>query len=288
MLFDPMSANLPSGVTLELGRDRRVPNIRSLVMDHSSAFVFMVDGGNNSIIVVSLESGQLVSTLPLDVAPWSAALIGEKELVVTAPDDKVMILVDITDKSKLLVKETIMTGRKYRSVCVVPSTDGDVKLAVNCARDGDGPASIDIISVDGTFDTNIINSDELPKLIHPRFLCIHDNDLYISDYHSHCVFKVVLQGPDKGVVLNTLVHPYMRLLTQLCTDSAGHLYVASAGGQCVLVRSVDGRWRKLLTGEEHGEREGNYVCPLGLSVSATGLVVSWSNVNLFKTVVKKY
>nr|KAG5693961.1 hypothetical protein BaRGS_002259 [Batillaria attramentaria] len=45
---------------------------------------------------------------------------------------------------------------------------------------------------------------------------------------------------------------------QVSADRSGNLYIASYDGGCVLVMGVDGRWRTLLRGEEHGE--GSFAC----------------------------
>nr|KAG5691279.1 hypothetical protein BaRGS_015247 [Batillaria attramentaria] len=47
---------------------------------------------------------------------------------------------------------------------------------------------------------------------------------------------------------NKLKSPY-----QVSADRSGNLYIASHDGRCVLVMGVDGRWRTLLRGKEHGE-----------------------------------
>jgi hypothetical protein len=131
-------------------------------------------------------------------------------------------------------------------------------------------ASVDEFTLKGQFVRTLVSSQSLPGLQKPNYLCIHNDQLLISDYGSECIFRVDLAT---GRLSDTLRHPLLEKPRQVCVDVAGNVYVASYGCGVVLVMSPAGQWHEILTSEKHGQ--DGYPYPTALGVSQFGLVVSW-------------
>ena len=101
-------------------------------------------------------------------------------------------------------------------------------------------------------------------------MCIMDGHVMILDADQHCVYRVEVTT---GRLVDTLTHPELKTPWQVVADEHGNMYVTSADGQCVLVLTASGQWRRLLHAPQHSDKD--YVCPMALCLTRSGIVVVW-------------
>jgi hypothetical protein len=207
-----------------------------------------------------------------------------------------LLLVDVSRDPE--VSSVLRTARTYLGV----ASDGG-RVVAGCGRDGDGGASVDVLDVEGTVLTTLLDSPSLTALkapatftgrpeawlaqlrdtwdsaacctlTSPSALAVHSDHLWVADS----------QAPDSGLHRVHLPTHGLRdvpgpLLTPLsrpqdvCVDAAGTLYVAT--GQQVLARARGGQWREMVSGWPHGE--GQCVWSIALTVTTNALIVSWTD-----------
>nr|KAG5693972.1 hypothetical protein BaRGS_002270 [Batillaria attramentaria] len=246
--------------------DKYKPYIPSLVVTDGGKIV-MADTHNNKVKVMDSQTPTIVSSLSLGtVSPLGLAILHDKQLAVTSDNACVIHLIDVT--AQVRVMRQIKTARLYQGVAC-GGEEGT--LVVSCEKQGELPASVDIVSRDGQLIRTVVDSHVLSDLCRPDYLCVVGGLVLVSDCHpdSSSVYRVDLAT---GRVLARLAHNQLKWPFQVSADRSGNLYIASNGAQCVLVMGVDGRWRTLLRREEHGE---GYVWPVSVAVTDTGVVVGW-------------
>ncbi|XP_070179198.1 uncharacterized protein [Littorina saxatilis] len=254
-------------ITIGTGTDSREPWITSMVVDVESGRVYMVDNYNDKILILTLSSLQVVYEKNLRLKPWVVALLSDQHvLVVTSFHEKRMVLIDIED-SNTPVKE-VKTLRRYLGVAA--GSDGN--LVVSCIQDGDGEASVDIITLEGKPVRTVLSASQaLPELKRPRYLCVQGSKAFVSDSKSDCVFCLDL---DQGRLTDTLTHPQLKKPFQVCTDSAGNLYVVSSRGVCVLKKMTNALAFEPRVDVRH-QALVDLETPRCVSVTDTQLLVSW-------------
>ena len=224
----------------------------------------MADTDNKMIKVMSLSDQTSVISVKLDVAPGCFAALSDGLVALTA-DNNTLFLLDVS--GQVAVTSRIKTVRQYVGVADGPD---DHTLIVGCWKDGDGPASIDVISRHGGLVRTVVDGNTLTGLKGPSKIYIMDGHVMIPDLDQRCVHRVEVTT---GRLVNTLTHPELKKPWQVVGDEHGNMYVTSTGGQCVLVLTASGQWRRLLRGFQHSDIV--YVCPLSLCLTRSGIVVVW-------------
>ena len=130
----------------------------------------------------------------------------------------------------LAVTSEIEAARQYDGVA-----DGltDHTLLVSCWKTNSDPARVDVITRCGVVVRTVVDSTMLTQLISPLYLCVAGDCVLLTDWKKHAVYKVDVTT---GQLMDTLTHTDMRSPHQVCVDGDGNIYIASANGQCVLVR----------------------------------------------------
>ena len=225
----------------------------------------MVDVINNMIKVMSLSDQTSVTSVKLDVAPRRFAALSDGLVALTAGNNTLFLL-DVS--GQVAVTSRIKTAREYVGVADGPDDD---TLIVSCWKDGDGPASIDVITRHGGLVRTVVDANTLTGLKMPKQICTMDGHVMITDPHQRCVHRVEVTT---GRLVDTLTHPQLKTPWQVVADEHGNRYVASANAECVLVLTTCGQWRKLLHGPQHSDRD--YVRPVSLCLTRSGIVVVWT------------
>ena len=143
----------------------------------------------------------------------------------------------------------------------------------------DGPAVVDVITVDGKVLWTLSVDVNDPKIIRPLSLCLLGRDVLVSDKEG-MVHRVDVV---KGTRSHALTHSDLKSPGQVAADAAGNIYIACSHKEgCVLLYSTRGQWRKLLVGHEHGD--GGRTTPQAVGITEKGIVVSWEQ-NMSDSVV---
>ncbi|XP_070174743.1 uncharacterized protein [Littorina saxatilis] len=268
--FDPMTATMRYvfKTTTNTNQDLVDPIITDVVTLRDGRLVLM-DAANKMIKVMSGLSSQpqSLSSFKLNFEPWAAALLSDGLLAVSSRD-KACHLLD-GSATRVIVKSQFATSRQYTNVTRAGDHDADV-LLVTCNRDCDGPASVDIIRRDGGFVRTVIDASQLRGLTEITKIWVNRNNVFIPASNQDCVYSVEISS---GKVKETITHPDLKRPTHVETDADGNVYIASEGGQCVLVRNTAGKWREILNGSQHGQSLD--MCPCALGLTERGIAVVW-------------
>lgn len=226
-----------------------------------------------------LSLGEPHPPLYSDYATRCLVLLEQPCDLATLPDGDVAVTTDsnilyfISAGVHIFVTARVETRRTYSGVAA-HSSSSNTLLASSC-QDPERrlDACVDVIDRAGRVVRTVVDGAANDWLRSPTCLCLFDDaTLHIADYHRHTVLAVDVAS---GALQETLTHAEMRTPRQICTDKAGNLFVASEYGQCLLVRSPAGQWRKLLNPQDHSRHGFN--CPSGVCLTgAGGLVVAWT------------
>lgn len=256
--------------------DRHGPFITRFLLTDNRKLV-LVDNRNGMLKVAPVEKLSEMLGVPLpDAPPLRLCQLPDGAVAITtlAP------LILFADVSGLLpfVASWVPTAKQYTGIA---SGGNDDTLIVSCGRSGQDAASIDVIRRDGTLVRTILDSNALPDLNQPDHIHLtRQQNLLVSDAGTNRIFVI---EPLEGQLLDTYAHDDLKQPRQVITDAAGNCYVASEGGKCVLVRSVNGFWRRLLYGPLHGD--GPRTKPWAVSLVGDTLVVAWDDRETYAVVV---
>jgi hypothetical protein len=226
----------------------------------------MADMKNNKVKMAELQQPDTVSSsITIKETPRRLTLL-EDGLIAVTTCDKVMYLLAVDDAVSVVSR--ITTDIEYCGV----AGDTDGSLLVSCGRlDNKGVARIDVITRNGKCVRTLTDSKRIRQMEEPWYLCAADNLLFVSDERARAVFKV---DNNTGQLVETFSHADLKFPYQVTVDASGNMLVASAGGECVLVRSPGGQWRKLVTTAQLSDSGVDK--PWGVCVTNTGrLIVAW-------------
>ena len=246
-------------------RDVWTPWITSIVSTQDEKLV-MADCDNNKVKVVDISHQHTVSaSLTVEEAPWGLAVLSDCLVAVTTLKPTIYLL---KVSPTLAVTTQIQTGRQYGGV-----GEGltDHTLLVSCGKTYSEPARVDLITRGGEVVRTVVDSTMLTQLSAPFYLCVSGGCVLLSDWGAQAVFTVDVTT---GQLVDTLTHTDMDLPGQVCVIGEGNIYIASADGRCVLVRSTGKQWRRVVYSPDHTD-QGCY-WPFGVCVTRSGrLVVAW-------------
>lgn len=217
--------------------------------------------------------------------PCDLATLPDGEVAVTT-DSKVLYFISVG--AQISVTARIETQRIYSGVAahtddtlIVSSCRGSSMVGMDWEeenREGFGEqqhACVDVIDKSGLVVWTVLNGANVDWLRSPSNLCFVNRFVYIAEYYENTVYKV---ETSTGQLEEVLTHPDMRAPRQICADESGNLFVASEYGQCVLVRSPAGEWRKILTTHDHSRHGFDH--PSGVCITSEGgLIVAWTKTN---------
>ena len=257
-------------------QDRRTPCICDVLATQDGRLL-MADIVNKMIKVMSLSDQTSVTSVKLDEAPRCFAALSDGLVALTA-DNNTLFLLDVS--GQVAVTSRIKTVREYEGVADGPDDD---TLIVSCSKDGDGPAIIDVITKHGGLVRTVVDGNTLTGLERPTKICIMDGHVMIPDLHQDCVYRVEVTT---GRLVDTLTHPQLNTPWQVVGDEHGNTYVTSVFDRCVLVLTASGQFRKLLHARQHIDKD--YVYPVSLCLTRSGIVVVWANDDFSACVVIGY
>ena len=244
-------------------QDKETPYITDVLATQDGRLL-IADSDSDMIKVMSLSDQTSVTSVKLDVAPGCFAALSDG-LVALTTGNNTLFLLDVS--GQVAVTSPIKTDREYVGVADGPDDD---TLIVSCWNGGGGAASIDVISRHGGLVRTVVDGNTLTGLERPRQICIMDGHVMIPDPDQDCVYRVEVTT---GRLVDTLTHPQLKTPWHVVADEHGNMYVASADGQCVLVLTASGQWRRLLHGPQHSDKD--YIHPLSLCLTRSGIVVVW-------------
>ena len=225
----------------------------------------MADCYNDKVKVVDMSDPHTVSaSLTVKEIPWGLAVLSDGLVAVTTNKPTIYLLVSPT----LAVTTRIQTDREYAGVAEGLT---DQTLLVSCGKTVSDPARVDLITRGGEVVRTVVDSTMLTQLRAPGYLCVSGGCVLLSDWRTHAVYKVDVTT---GQLVDTLTHTDMKSPGQICVDGEGNIYIVSANGQRVLVRSTGKQWGRVVYSPDHTD-EGCDV-PYGVCVTRSGrLVVAW-------------
>ncbi|XP_070201587.1 uncharacterized protein [Littorina saxatilis] len=252
----------------------------SVILDSASSRVFKADCSNSMISAATISLRTDTSKRQLEVRPWALALLKDgATLAVTSENEKQILFINVSDLS---IVKTIHTSRLYWGVGEYASE----RLVVSCCKDEDGEASVDVITWEGKVESTLATSQKLTGLSQPHYLFVHNDDVFISDFSSDCVYRV---DRNTGEMIDTMTDPQLQSPCQVSVDPAGKLYVASwTNGRVLKKSSPHGKPQPLLVRERNAE--SGYEHARCVSVTDTNLLVSWdrSGGSPMNSVLKAY
>ena len=248
--------------------DKKEPAITAIISTQGGPLV-LADAENKKVKVIHPEY-PFASPYPavrLDEAPYGLGELEKERLIAVTTGTKHLYLLTVGADLHPSVESRFRTEKKYTGIVCHP----DGYLIVGCRRCESGTARVDVLTRWGHVVRTVADSGTIAGLDCVGYLSLLDRrHLLISDSGNHTVVQVELSG---GQVSETLVHSDLCYPRQVC-GYRGSVYVASAEGQCVLVRGgrSDGqRWCQWLHGSEHSV--SGYVWPWGVCVTGSGMVV---------------
>ena len=244
-------------------QDKETPRITDVLATQDGRLL-MADCYNDMIKVMSLSDQTSVTSVKLGEEPRCFAALSDGLVALTAVNNTLFLL-DVS--GQVAVTSRIKTVRQYEGVADGPDDD---TLIVSCWKDGDGPASIDVISRHGGLVRTVVDGNTLTGLEIPIKICIMDGHVMIPDLDRDCVYRVEVTT---GRLVYILTHPELKTPWQVVADEHGNMCVSSFHGQCVLVLTASGQRRRLLHAPQHSDKD--YVGPLSLCLTWSGIVVVW-------------
>lgn len=206
-----------------------------------------------------------------------AATVDERYVLVLQP--AALDTEDFWEGEQWLATDSPYYGIAARSPQTLYASVIDVDSADQTAR-------IDVITINedrSVVIATLLTSDVTKELTSPRSLTLHEDALYASDWESNVIVRYDLNSREASVIKGPPSTPQLTFFQPRHTafDVTGNMYVSTGGnvcggrdlyseGFCVLVISREGAWRRLL-------RLGPHVYPYGITVTPTGLVVSWAS-----------
>ena len=221
----------------------------------------------NQVAVVDISDLRVVSApLAVEERPNCLALL--HGLVAMTTNSQTIYLLKVTPT--LVVDARIQTDRIYDGVAKGPNRH---TLLVSCMKTERDPARVDVITIEGDLVRTVVDSTMLNELWEPKYLCVFDGCVLLSACEKDAAFKVDLAT---GQLVDTLTQADMEAPLQVCVDSGGNIYIAAYGKGCVVVRSRQGLWRRLV-GDPTNEDCDRPSC---VSVAGSGrLIVIWDKLN---------
>lgn len=112
----------------------------------------------------------------------------------------------------------------------------------------------------------------------PGSIRIFDNKLYESDIHKGKVLVFDLEGN----LLQEIGEPgqnngQLRAPNAVTVDKDGNVYVVDTGNQRVQIFDKEGKFVKILNGNENGEGSSAFVNPRGIAIDSRGILYVVSN-----------
>ena len=224
----------------------------------------MADFSNKRILVTSMDACPVTTSVQLDSRPLCFARLSDGRVALTATSKTLFIL---SDNGDVTVRSSDRTAKDYRGVAEGPGGD---TLIVSRWNEHGGTAGVDIVRRNGHLVKTIRNDESATLLDSPMHLCVMDGHVLIPELNYSTVLRVEVTT---GRVMDTLTHPDLKAPHQVVVDGQRNMYVTSRDGQCVLVQSASGQWRKLLHGPQHSVM--GYVYPVRLCLTKAGLAVTW-------------
>ena len=252
-------------VTTASADDVAKPLIISIVSTQDDKLV-MADCGNSKVKVVDMSDPHTVSaSLTVEETPRRLAVLSDGLVAVTTLKPTIYLL---KVSPTLAVTTRIQTGRRYGGVAEGLT---DHTLLVSCEKTVSDPARVDLITRGGEVVRTVVDSTMLAQISIPDYLCGSGDCVLVSDWWTHAVYTVDVTT---GQLVDTLTHTDMKSPGQVCVDGEGNIYIASARGQCVLVRSTENQWIRIVYSPDHTDQGCDW--PWSVCVTRSGrLVVAW-------------
>ena len=250
-------------------RDVKKPLITSIVSTQDEKLV-MADCNNDKVKVVDMSDPLTVSaSLKVKETPRRLAVLSDGLIAMTTLKPIIYLL---KVSPTLAVTTRTQTDREYAGVAEGLT---DHTLLVSCGKTDSDPACVDLITRGGEVVRTVVDSTMLTQLSGPDYLCVSGGCVLLSDWWTHAVYRVDVTT---GQLVDTLTHRYMKSPDQVCVDREGNIFIASADGRCVLVRSTGNQWKRVVYSPDHTDQGCDW--PLGVCVTRSGrLVVAWCKGN---------
>ncbi|KAK7444370.1 hypothetical protein BaRGS_00040420 [Batillaria attramentaria] len=237
--------------------------------------IYMADMTKYALMYITVNKPTVVKSVDLTTTPMFISVLRNNEVAITSVKGDSILLVNVEELNLKLIK----TEKKYS---VVAQGNEDTLIAGRWKEDSE-PAGIDVISMRGDLVRTICDGNTITALCKPQSLCVVGDVVLVAEKPSDAILRINLST---GTLLAKHTHPSLSKPVGVTSDREGNIYIASSGDRSVLVMSVDGRWRRLLTGEKHGEC--SFDTPTGIALTKGGLVVSWMRDDNRKSIVIGY
>lgn len=241
--------------------------------------MLMADYNNCKILSFSLTQRTLVLSLGLPAVPLALTMVSNNEAAVVAMERK-LFLIHVSDDGEMVITFQTKTSRQYRGIEKGGNSDN---LVLSCDLDDEGEARVDVFTRNGYLLRTIVTSRVVPTLRKPRYLCVVNDDLLVSEWENNSILRLELST---GRLLDNLRHPYLKHPYQISRDiNTGNMFVASCGGSCIAVMSGSYEWLWMLTCRRNLEL---FDSPMAVCVSGQILLVSLYDYTSGSTIVKGY
>jgi hypothetical protein len=127
-----------------------------------------------------------------------------RDNVLAVTGTNAVTLLDVSDTP--VVMGEVLTQRSYYGIARID----DENLVVGCCRDVDIAsgeplaARVDVVQADGQWVRTLADSNSLPELKEPCYLCVVGDDVVVSDRSSNRLFRLDLVS---GELRQTYAHP---------------------------------------------------------------------------------
>ena len=223
----------------------------------------------------SLDRPEVVEdAIYLGDIPWAMLQLQDGTIALTLEDSNKILLFNVTG-NELVHLKTIYTRSNYGGIAQGPENT----LIVSKWREDYG-ARIDIITMDGDLERTLL--ERVDFLIDPYCLRRFGDDVYVSDWTSHRLFRVNVMTGEVSSFMGDLdlFDLALEQPRKFDFDDSGNLYLATGGRLCdehadgyfcVIQVTQSGTWKVMRN--YIAKNGGGY--PYGIEVTPTQIIISW-------------
>ncbi|XP_045174526.2 uncharacterized protein LOC123535838 [Mercenaria mercenaria] len=150
--------------------------------------VILADNNNNKLKIVNIQRKAVIEEKKLNSDPLDIAVLPQDQIAVTMPEKREILI--MTTAGKLSISRSIPVKQECRGI-----TYHQGQLYVVCWD----PCSVHIVDIQGYVNNIISLNSEI--FAYPQYILLSEDarHIYISNYSSHSVVSVTLQGDVSAV-----------------------------------------------------------------------------------------
>jgi len=221
-------------IQMKAGSDKDMCDLTGMVLLPGD-MMLLCDWSNDSVKLVDLKTGQLVSTLCLLSRPWAVCAAPQQQVAVTLPEEGVIqllnISVNITKSTSIKIKSNCWAICALKDDFVVTYHDGNIAIVDRKGRE-----------LYSRFGQKLFSR--------PLYISVNASEpaVYVSDIDLHTVTKLDLELK----VVRTMKNEQMQTIRSLVAVDEHHLLVSCERSHTIVLLNTKTQKVRVLLDEEKG------------------------------------